>query len=45
LHLVVVLAAVEGIEVGDAVDPEDDGLAVQNEALLWFFSAASTIHG
>jgi hypothetical protein len=29
-----VLAAVQGIEVGDAVEPEDNGLAVEHEALL-----------
>jgi hypothetical protein len=33
LHLVVTLARVQRVEVGDAVDTEDDGLAVDHEAL------------
>jgi hypothetical protein len=34
LGLVVVLARVERVEVGDAVEPEDDDLAVDDKTLL-----------
>ena len=34
LHLVIVLAGVQRVEVGDAVDAEDHGLAVDDEMLL-----------
>ncbi len=39
LDFLVVLAGVQGVEVGDAVDAEDDGLAGLT------LRAASTIHG
>jgi hypothetical protein len=34
LHLVVVPARVQGVEVGDAVDPEYDSFAIDDELLL-----------
>ena len=46
LHFVIVLAGVQRVEIGDAVDAKDDGLAIDHEVrLVLFFSAASTIHG
>ena len=34
MHLFIVLAGVQRVEVGDAVDAEDDGLAVEHEPPL-----------
>jgi hypothetical protein len=31
LHLVIMLARVKGVEIGDAADVEDDGLAIDHE--------------
>ena len=45
LHLVIVLARVQRVEVGDAVGTEHDRLAVDDELLVRFFSADSTIQG
>jgi hypothetical protein len=39
------MAGAKGAEVGDAVDAEDDGLAVEHEPLLPTLRAASVIHG
>ena len=36
--LIVMLTGVEGIEIGDAINPEDDGLAVQHKPLLADFA-------
>jgi len=33
LNLIVMLAGMQGVEIGDAIDPEDDRLAVENEML------------
>lgn len=35
LDLLVVPARVQGVEVGDAVDPQHHGFAVDDEAVLW----------
>ena len=46
LHFLIVLAGVQCVKIGDAVDAKDDGLAIDHEVrLVLFFSAASTIHG
>ena len=45
LPLVIMLARVQRVEVGDAVDTEHDRLAVDDELLVRFFSADSTIQG
>jgi hypothetical protein len=34
LHLLVVLARVQRVEIGDAVDSQDDGLTIDDEMLL-----------
>jgi hypothetical protein len=34
LDLVVMLARMQGVEVGDAIDAEDDGFAINDEPLL-----------
>ena len=44
LHLVIVLAAVQAIEIRSAIDAEQNGLAITNE-LMRFRSAASAISG
>jgi hypothetical protein len=38
LHLVIVLAGMQRVEIGDAVDAEDDRLAVEDELLMMGFS-------
>ena len=34
LHLIIMLARVQGIEIGNAIDAEDDSLAIDDELLL-----------
>jgi hypothetical protein len=41
LHFSVVLTGMQGVEVGDAVDPEDDGLSIDDEVLLPVLGARS----
>ena len=46
LHFFIVLAGVQCVKIGDAVDAKDDGLAIDHEVrLVLFFSAASTMRG
>jgi hypothetical protein len=45
LHFVVVLAAVQVVEVRTVVDAKDNGFAVQHECVVWIRRAASTIQG
>ena len=45
LHLVIVLARVQAVEVAAAVDAEQHGLAVDHERVLRLRSAASVISG
>lgn len=39
LHLVIVLAAVQRVEVAKAVHPKDDGFAIDHKALLPVFQS------
>ena len=45
LHLFVVPTRVQRIEIGNAVDAQDDSFAIDDELLLPVLSAASTIQG
>jgi hypothetical protein len=45
LHLLIVPARVQGVEVGDAIGAEDHGTPSMTNCRCRFFSALSTIHG
>ena len=45
LHLGIVLARMQRIEVGDAFDPSTTASPSITNCLILFLSAASTIHG